>query len=355
MIRARVARCRTMLSKDVQDKIALFRSVENDAVFASPNVKTVYQLPLTLDQQGLGNIISNKLNLPQRTPDWRRWNEIVDEFLHSTHKIHIAVCGKYAKLTYSYISINEALKIAAAVCHSTVHIDWIESETIENQGSTAALHHYNGILVPGGFGERGTEGKIAAIQFARESNIPFLGLCFGFQLAVVEYARNVCTVTGANSTEINTNTPHPVINLLPEQGTVTYKGASMRLGAYPILVTPRTLAAQLYRVNTIYERHRHRYEVNPEYIPLFTEKGLKFSGKTEDGIRMEILELPYHYFFLATQFHPEFKSRPGRPDLAFYGFIKAILDRKLGQIDPTFDHQILDRAEARMLRAQLGA
>jgi CTP synthase len=350
-----VARCRTMLSKEVQTKIALFGSVENDAVFASPNVATVYQLPLTLDQQGLGNIISIKLNLPQRTPVWKHWNGIVDEFLHSTNKIHIAVCGKYAKLVDSYISINEALKIAAAVCYSTVQIDWIETESIESQGSASSLQQYEGILVPGGFGERGTEGKIAAIQFARENNIPFLGLCFGFQLAVVEFARNICTLTGANSTEINENTPHPVITLLPEQGTITYMGATMRLGAYPITVTPRTLAAKLYRVNRIYERHRHRYEVNPEYIPLFEHKGLTFSGTTEDKTRMEILELPSHYFYLATQFHPEFKSRPGRPDPAFYGFIKAILDRKLGLLHPTFDHQILDRAEARVLQAQLGA
>ena len=349
-----VARCRTMLSKEVQAKIALFGSVETNAVFASPNVETIYQLPLTLDQQGLGNIISNKLNLPQRLPDWKHWNRIVDEFLHSTHNIYIAICGKYTKLADSYISINEALKIAAAVCQCTAHIDWIETETIESKDPTSVLNQYDGILVPGGFGERGTEGKIAAIQFARTKNIPFLGLCFGFQLAVVEYARNVCELTGANSTEINANTPHPVINLLPEQGTITYKGATMRLGAYPITVIPRTLATQLYRVNTIYERHRHRFEVNPEYIPLLEEKGLKFSGTTEDKTRMEILELPSHYFYLATQFHPEFKSRPGRPDPAFYGFLKAILDQKLGQLHPTFDPQILDRAEAKVLQAQFG-
>jgi CTP synthase len=170
----------------------------------------------------------------------------------------------------------------------------------------------------------------------------------------VEYARNVCALTGANSTEINANTPHPVINLLPEQGTITYKGATMRLGAYPITVIPGTLATQLYRVNTIYERHRHRFEVNPEYIPLLEKKGLKFSGTTEDKIRMEILELPSHYFYLATQFHPEFKSRPGRPDPAFYGFLKAILDQKLGQVRTTFDPQILDRAEAKVRQAQFG-
>jgi CTP synthase len=347
-----VARCRTMLSHDVQAKIALFGSVEQDAVFASPNVETIYQLPLILDQQGLGKIISKKLYLPHNKAEWRRWQGIVDEFLHFTHQIHIAVCGKYAKLADSYISINEALKIAAAACQSDVLIDWIETEELEDKRSTSALQQYDGILVPGGFGERGTEGKITAIQFARENNTPFLGLCFGFQLAVVEYARNVCKLTGANSTEINAHTQHPVINLLPEQGAITYKGATMRLGAYPIIVDPQTLAAQLYRVDTIYERHRHRYEVNPEYIPRFTEKGLTFSGKTEDETRMEILELPSHYFYLATQFHPEFKSRPGRPDPAFYGFIKAILDQKLGQVNPSFDPHILDRAEARVLQAQ---
>ncbi len=345
-----VARCRTMLSNEVQLKIALFGSVDPDAVFASPNVETVYQLPLILDKQGLGTIISHKLDLPLIPPDWKPWHSIVDEFLHFTHEIRVAVCGKYAKLADSYISINEALKIAAASCQSRIHIDWIETEEIANKQAVSNLRQYNGILVPGGFGKRGTEGKIAAIQFARENNIPFLGLCFGFQLAVVEYARNVCQLIDANSTEINSHTPYPVINLLPEQGAITYKGATMRLGAYPIIIQPSTLAAQLYRVETIYERHRHRYEVNPEFMPLLVEKGLKFSGKTEDELRMEILELPSHYFYLATQFHPEFKSRPGRPDPAFYGFIRAILDQQLGQINPTFDHQILDRAEARSLR-----
>jgi len=346
-----VARCRVMLTEDVRTKIALFGSVDINAVFTSPNVETIYQLPLVLDQQGLGDYICDRLNLPKREPDWDSWRKTVSSFLDAEHQVKVAVCGKYAKLADSYISINEALKSAAASCEAKAEIDWIETEIFEeDEDQVKLLLGYDGVLVPGGFGVRATEGKITAIKYVRENNIPYLGLCFGFQLAAVEYARNVCGMENANSTELDSKTHHPVVNLLPEQGKIEYKGATMRLGAYPIAIKPRSLAHKLYEANLIYERHRHRYEINPEYIPTLTSRGLDFSGETLDGKRMEILELPGHYFFLATQFHPEFKSRPGRPDPAFYGFIKAALDKKLGRAEPVFDAETLEKAEARFLR-----
>jgi CTP synthase len=345
-----IARCKTMLDEDPHNKIALFGSIDREAVYTSPDVQSVYELPLVLDKQGLGRYICEKMNLPKRESDWLEWLGVVNSFLKTEHEVNVAICGKYTKLSDSYKSINEALKAAGAVVSTRVNIDWIDTEAIEeNVANVEHLAGYDGVLVPGGFGPRATEGKITAIRYSRTNNIPFLGLCFGFQLAVVEYARHLCDLSGANSTELTPTTPYPVVTLLPEQGAVTYKGGTMRLGATPIVITPDTLAYTLFQTTTIYERHRHRYEVNPEYIPTLTEHGLVFSGKTPDGVRMEILEIPAHYFFLATQFHPEFKSRPGRPDPAFYGFVKSCLDRKLGMTAPTLDCERMQYVATQLL------
>jgi CTP synthase len=344
-----IARCKTMLDEDPHSKIALFGSIDREAVYTSPDVQSVYELPFVLDEQGLGDYICEKMNLPNRKSDWSEWLGIVNSFLKTEHEVNVAICGKYTKLSDSYKSINEALKAAGAIVSTRVNIDWIDTEAIEeNVANVEHLAGYDGVLVPGGFGPRATEGKITAIRYSRTNNIPFLGLCFGFQLAVVEYARHLCELSGANSTELNPTTPHPVVMLLPEQDAVTYKGGTMRLGASPIAIEPDTLAYKLFQSTKIYERHRHRYEVNPEYIPSLAERGLVFSGKTPDGVRMEILEIPAHYFFLATQFHPEFKSRPGRPDPTFYGFVKSCLDRKLGKAAP-----ILDCERMRYIATQL--
>jgi CTP synthase len=244
------------------------------------------------------------------------------------------MCGKYAELADSYVSVNEALKHAGGACDTRVEIDWIETELFENdQSRCSMLSRYDGILVPGGFGSRGTEGKIAALGYAREKDIPTLGICFGFQLAVVEYSRHL-GFKDANSTEINPRTPHPVIDLMPEQRSVDSMGATMRLGAHEIIITPKTTANLLYRANTIFERHRHRYEVNPAYIDKITTGGGTFSGRSIDGTRMEIFELRDKYYYLGTQFHGEFKSRPARPSPPYYGLIKAALDRKLGKPAP---------------------
>lgn len=344
-----VARCRTMLDPEPRSKIALFSSVSERAVFTSPNVECIYELPLVLDGQGLGGYICERMGLPMRKSDWSAWRRVVKSFLDTEHNVNIAMCGKYTKLADSYISINEALKFAGAVSRAKVHIDWIETEVFEDDPeSVKGLYDYDGVLVPGGFGVRATEGKMAAIRFTREKDIPFLGLCFGFQLATVEFARHVCGLEKANSTELDPDTPYPVVDLLPEQWGLEYKGATMRLGASPIAIEPDTRAYTLYRSRMIYERHRHRYEINPRYLPTLREHGLIFSGHTPDGSRMEILELPDHYFFFATQFHPEFKSRPGRPDPAFYGFIKAALDRRMGKPKPTFYQEVTSKAEARL-------
>jgi CTP synthase len=291
------------------------------------------------------------MNVPQRKSNLDSWRGIVKAFTNPKYEIKIAVCGKYTKLADSYQSINEALKIAAAVVEAKPRLEFLETEIFEKDSSSLSmLSDFDGILVPGGFGSRGTEGMISAIQYTREKNKPFLGLCFGFQLAVVEFARHVCGLEGANSTEICEETPYPVIDLLPEQNGVVNKGATMRLGSSPVVLQQNTIAHKLYNSDIIFERHRHRYEVNLDYLPLLVQNGIVFSGRTQDGRRMETLELPERFFFFATQFHPEFKSRPGRPDPAFYGFVKAALDGRQGKKNPELDYEDSVNYEARSLR-----
>ena len=326
-----VGRCSEILKKETIRKIALFGSVDERAVFTSPDVRSIYELPFILDEQGLGDFVCDRLNLNHRSYDWANWLKIITSIVNARNDVKIAICGKYATFVDSYISINEALKHAGGACDTIVNVTLIETELFEKKPkSLRSLKNYDGILVPGGFGVRGTEGKISAIQHARENNIPFLGICFGFQLAAVEFARNACKLEKADSTEIDKDTPHPVIDLLPEQRNLKYKGATMRLGAMPVTIIPNTLAYTLYQKSEIIERHRHRYEINPVYHYALKERGLVFSGLTPDYKRVEILELPNHFFFFATQFHPEFLSRPGKPDPSFHGFIKAALGKKIG-------------------------
>ena len=332
-----VARCREMIDKEALRKIALFGTIPEKAVFCSYNVSTIYQVPLILDEQGMGNFICRRLRLQASQPKWDEWKSFVKALQNPKYEIKIALIGKYAGLVDSYVSMNEAFRHAGAECQTKVLIDYFEAEIFEeNKAELETLKEYDGIFIPYGFGSRGAEGKIMAIKYARENNIPFLGICFGFQLAVVEYARNVCGLKDANSTEINPETPHPVVDLMPEQKTVTYKGATMRLGLHEISVKPNTIAYKLYKSEKIYERHRHRFEVNPNYIQILEKHGMIFSGKSPDGRRMEILELPSNFFFFASQFHGEFKSRPRKPDPEYYGFVKACLDRKLGKDTPEF-------------------
>ena len=324
-----VARCRQMIDSEALRKIALFGTIPEKAVFCSYNVKSIYQVPLILDEQGMGEQISRRLALPHQEPQWTAWKNFVNSALNPRFSLKIALVGKYAGLVDSYMSMNEALRHGGVACQTKVHIDYIEAETLEqNQDASGILQNYDGLFVPYGFGPRGTEGKMRAIQFAREKDIPFLGICYGFQLATVEFARNVCGLERANSTEIDPDTPHPVIDLMPEQRGITTKGATMRLGAHKIIINRGTLAHELYRSEEIFERHRHRWEVNPQYWTVLSKHGLVFSGRSPDGRRMEILELPDRLFFLASQFHGEFKSRPVTPSPEYLGFVRACLDRK---------------------------
>jgi len=330
-----VARCGKMIDAEALRKISLFGTLPEKAVFCSYTVPSIYKVPLILDEQGMGEYIRTRLGLSDQEPDWGSWKEFVDAIENPLFEVKIALIGKYAALEDSYVSMKEAFRHSGAACQTRVSIDYIEAETLEgNPDRVEALENYDGIFIPYGFGPRGTEGKMKAINYAREKDVPFLGVCYGFQLAVVEFARNACGLREANSTEISPETPHPVIDLMPEQRGVEYKGATMRLGAHKIVIREGTLAHRLYGATEIQERHRHRWEVNPNYWDTLRKHGMVFSGKSPDGRRMETLELPDKFFFFASQFHGEFKSRPGRPDPEYYGFIKACLDRKLGKTKP---------------------
>jgi CTP synthase len=332
-----VARSPEMIDSEALRKIALFGTIPENAVFCSYNVVSIYQVPLILDEQGMGDFICKRLSFSGRKHDFKDWKKFVDAILNPEHEVKIALVGKYAGLSDSYVSMSEALRHGGATCRTKVCINYIEAEEFEkNPNGVEALKNLDGIFVPYGFGPRGTEGKMMAIRFAREHNIPFLGICYGFQLAVIEIARNVCSLKDANSTEINPNSPNPVIDLMPEQRGIEYKGATMRLGAHKVIIKPNTIAHALYKSEEIYERHRHRFEVNLDYMEKFEKNGLVFSGRSADGRRMEILELPDHFFFFASQFHGEFKSRPGRPDPEYYGFVKACLDKQLSKSKPEF-------------------
>lgn len=321
-----ISRCITMVEPEARKKIALFSSVEEKGVFCSPTVANIYELPLVFDRQGMGDYIQERLAFPKRALNWEEWNRALKGFREPKGEVAIALCGKYAALADSYVSINEALRHAAASYEVKAKLDWIETELFEEDPSKLkTLDSYDGVVVPPGFGVRGTEGKITVIRYARENNIPLLGICFGFQMAVVEFSRNVCNLKDANSTENNPNTPNPVIDLLPEQRELKEKGGTMRLGAHEIHLKPGTQAHRLYGEDKIFERHRHRFEVNPEYWGTLEEGGLVFSGKSADGRRIEILEYPRCLFHVGTQFHPEFKSRPDKPNPIYRGLIEACL------------------------------
>jgi len=288
------------------------------------DAESILTVPQTLYDQGIVDVIFKKfgkVGLVNTSANWDKWNIIVNSFLDSKEKVKIAMVGKYVKLADSYVSVNHSLKHAGAKLGKNVIIDWIDSE--ELNGNLENLSQYNGIIVPGGFGERGSEGIIKTANYARERNIPYLGICFGFQLAAVAFGRYVCGLSNANSTEIVPNTENPIIDLLPEQKLIEAKGGSLRLGANEIKLEDNTLAFKLYKSNTIHKRHRHRYEFNQKYLELFTKKGLQFSGYSDNKKRMEILEIPSHKFYLGVQFHPEFSSRPGYPEESFEAFVKA--------------------------------
>lgn len=332
-----VARSPAMIDAEALRKIALFGTIPEEAVFCSYNVGSIYQVPLILDQQGMSDFICKRFGFSDRQKDFREWRQFVEAVLKPEYEVKVALVGKYSGLADSYVSMSEALRHGGAACKAKVNIDYLESEKLEqNADCVEILKGYDGIFVPYGFGPRGTEGKIASVKYARENDVPFLGICYGFQLAVIEFSRHVCGLKDANSTEINPDSPYPVIDLMPEQRGIEIKGATMRLGAHKIVIEPDTIAHKLYKCDETYERHRHRFEVNLDYSEALRKNGLVFSAKSTDSRRMEMLELPDRFFFFASQFHGEFKSRPGRPDPEYYGFIRACLDKKLGKKKPEF-------------------
>jgi CTP synthase len=320
--------CRTEipLPTSVREKLALFCDLDAEAVFESRDASSIYEIPEMLESQGLALEALARLRLPVGRPvDWNGWDRFVERIRTSSRAVRVAIVGKYAELSDAYLSVIESLRHAGAAHGVGVEIRWVHADTdVEEQGPAAFLADVDGILVPGGFGARGVEGKIAAIRYARERKIPFLGLCLGMQTAVIEYARHVCGMDGANSAEIQSDTPFPVIDLLPEQKDVADLGGTMRLGSYPCELAPGTQAHRVYGADRISERHRHRYEVNEAYVPTLVEHGLVISGTSPDGRLVEIVELRDHPWFVACQFHPEFKSRPNRPHPLFMGFVEAM-------------------------------
>ena len=318
-----VCRCDRPLSFGMKQKLSEFCNVPEECVITAQDAKSIYEVPLMMEQEGLAEQSINLLQLEPRQPDLTQWQTLVKRLYSPNHKIDIALVGKYVRLNDAYLSVVEALRHAAISIGGDLNLHWINSEDLESGNLENYLKNINGILVPGGFGVRGVDGKIAAIEYAKHHKIPFLGLCLGMQCAVIEWARHTAQLEDANSAEFDPDTTNPVINLLPEQQDVVDLGGTMRLGLYPCRVNPDTLAFKLYQKEVIYERHRHRYEFNNAYRNLFLESGYAVSGTSPDGRLVEMIELPNHPFFIACQFHPEFQSRPSAPHPLFQGFIQA--------------------------------
>ena len=318
--------CRTdrPIGQELKDKIAMFCNVDQGNVFASPDVASIYELPLELYRQGLDERVSELLNIWSRAPRLEKWEAIVEKVKHpSKGEVRIAIVGKYVDLRESYKSLNEALLHGGIANDCRVTLKFVDSQEVEEKGAAALLADCHAVLVPGGFGVRGTEGKILAVKYAREKKVPFFGICLGLQMAVIEYARNMLGLAGANSLEFDEKTPHPVVSLMESQQHIKDKGGTMRLGAYDCALKPGTLAHRLYGKDKISERHRHRFEVNNTYRARLAEKGLVFSGVNTELDLVETIELADHPHFVGCQFHPEFQSKPTQPHPLFSGFIRA--------------------------------
>lgn len=327
-IQPNVIVCRTEqpLSEEMKRKIALFCDTDASAVIEARDMDNLYEIPLTLRAQGLDDFVVKHLGLPNNEPDMTDWERLVEKVNQLRNQVEVAIVGKYVELHDAYLSIVEALRHAGIPNDTEVNIRWVNAEDLNDDNVHEMLNGVSGVLVPGGFGDRGIEGKISAIRYAREQKVPFFGICLGMQVACIEYARSVAGLAGANSSEINPATPYPIIDLLPEQKDIEDLGGTMRLGLYPCKLAEGTLAMKCYEDELVYERHRHRYEFNNEYRDVLEQAGLCFSGMSPDGRLVEIIELPDHPWFLAVQFHPEFTSRPDRPQALFRGFVAAALD-----------------------------
>lgn len=326
-----VCRSDEPLIKATKSKISLFCDIPTEAIISAYDVGNVYQVPLLLERQGLTNYLVKRLGLDGKKPALAKWRKFVNKATNRKQNVKIALIGKYTGLKDSYISHIKALDHSGTELGTFVDIVWLESDELEDVTYSKVkkiLSGVNGVLIPGGFGKRGSEGKINAIRYARENNVPFLGICFGFQLAVIEFCRNVLNMKGANSSELAPKTKYPIVILLPEQNNIVDMGGTMRLGLYPVIIDKNSILYKMYKNQKILERHRHRYEINPDYISKIEENGLKFPGRSPDKIRMEIAHLKNHRFYIASQYHPEFKSRPMAPAPLYYHLVKAAIEHK---------------------------
>ncbi|PSF37616.1 CTP synthase [Aphanothece hegewaldii CCALA 016] len=340
-----VCRSHLPLASGIKEKLSAFCDVPVESVITSQDASSIYEVPLMLEQEGLAQQTLDIFNLEQRQPDLSHWETLVQRMKSPKRDLEVAIVGKYVQLSDAYLSVVEALRHAAIAVDSDIQFRWINAEDLENENIELHLKGVSGIVVPGGFGVRGVDGKVKAIQYARENKIPFLGLCLGMQCSIIEWARNVAKLDQASSAEFHPETPNPVINLLPEQEDVIDLGGTMRLGLYPCRLTPNTLTFSLYGQEVVYERHRHRYEFNNAYRNLFLESGYKVSGSSPDGRLVEIIELTGHPFFIATQFHPEFRSRPSQAHPLFLGFAQACLN--CNSINTVQDEEQLDCSDFR--------
>ena len=318
-----VCRSEHPLTTEIKDKIALFCNVPSSHVLQNLDVEYLYEAPLAMEKENLAQVVCESLHLPCPEPDLSDWTHMVEALRHPNKEVTIALVGKYIQLHDAYLSVVEALKHGGIASHANVHLKWVDSELVTEENVAEYLSDVDGVLVPGGFGNRGIEGMITAIRYARENKIPFLGLCLGMQLTIVEYARNILGYHDAHSIEMNPNTMHPVIALMPDQDGIEDIGGTLRLGAYPCVLADGSKAQELYGEKEISERHRHRYEVNNDFRKALTENGMVLSGVSPDGRIVEMVELSDHPFYIATQAHPEFKSRPNRPHPLFRGLIAA--------------------------------
>lgn len=323
-----VCRSEQPLDDGIRSKIAQFCNVPKTHVIQNLDVEVLYELPLVMEEEHLAQVACECLKLPCPTPDLTEWAAMIDNWKHPEKEVTIALVGKYIQLHDAYISVVEALKHGGVYNRADVTIKWVDSELVTNENADELFSDVNGILVPGGFGSRGIEGKISSIQYAREHNIPFLGICLGMQMAIVEFARNVVGFADAHTSELDMDTTHPVIHLMPDQNDVEDIGGTLRLGSYPCVLDKSSKSYEVYGEELIHERHRHRYEVNNHYREDLTKAGMKLSGISPDGRIVEMVEIPAHPWFVATQAHPEFKSRPNRPHPLFRDFIKAAVENK---------------------------
>jgi CTP synthase len=324
-----VVRTEMPISQDMKDKIALFCDIDTNSVIECRDADTLYSIPLALQDQNLDSIVCKHLKLECNPADMTEWKQLVERVTNLSKTTKIALVGKYVELQDAYISVVEALRHAGYAVDSDIDIKWVNAETLTAENLTEELGNVDGILVPGGFGDRGVEGKILATQYARENKVPFLGICLGMQVASIEFARNVLGLKGANSSEIDPSTQYPIIDLLPEQKDIEDLGGTLRLGLSPSKLQHESLAYEAYKEEVIYERHRHRYEFNNEYRQVMEQAGFVFSGTTPDGRLVEIIEIKEHPWFVASQFHPEFTSRPTRPQPLFRDFVRASLTAEI--------------------------